>query len=372
MKLLEISPNRIFGLDLLRMIAIMFVFFSHNEPLLPSSIAKVINTLYFDGVTIFFVLSGFLIGKILINTFEKKGLSFGQIKDFWIRRWFRTLPPYFLFAFIIAIISKIFVIGFPLRIILPYIIFCQNITTNASGFFGESWSLAIEEWFYLLTPIFIFIFSYFLKLRKSFLITIIIFIFISPIIRYYKFAMGDLPPIFYQIVMYRSDSIIYGVLGAYISIYHNKRWLDNKKTLLFLGLVLLIIWKFISIYFSTPFYIANINFPFFSIATLCLIPYLSTYRLKKYKNHHKIIIYISLISYSLYLIHYSLVEKIIIKIVVSPILKGYSIFNIYLIENLLYWTLSFIGAFITYKYFEIPTTNLREYFTKNILPKKIN
>ena len=318
MRLFEISSNRIFGLDLLRMVAIMFVFLSHNEPLLPKLIATVINNLYFDGVTIFFVLSGFLIGTILINSFEKRGSTIKQMFEFWIRRWFRTLPPYFLFVIIIAVISKIFIEGFPLKIILPYIFFCQNLFTNTPGFFGESWSLAIEEWFYLLIPISIFAFSFFFKLRKSIIFTIIIFILISPIIRYHKYSLDELPPIFYQIVAYRSDSIIYGVLGAYLSIYHHKWWFYNKKKFLILGIILLISWKFLSIYFNTPFFKANINFPFFSIAILCIIPFLSNYKIENYKIHHKIIINISLISYSLYLIHYSLVEKTIIKNILHP------------------------------------------------------
>ena len=48
-----------------------------------------------NGVELFFVLSGFLIGGILIKTFQKDN-SFGikTISNFWIRRWFRTLPNY--------------------------------------------------------------------------------------------------------------------------------------------------------------------------------------------------------------------------------------------------------------------------------------
>ena len=47
-----------------------------------------------DGVTIFFVLSGFLIGRILIRTFGA-GASVSSLTTFWVRRWFRTLPAYF-------------------------------------------------------------------------------------------------------------------------------------------------------------------------------------------------------------------------------------------------------------------------------------
>lgn len=69
---IDIPKNRIFGLDLLRTIALL-VLFGHSKHFLPINIAYFLNKyILIDGVGLFFVLSSFLIGGIFIKDFEKK------------------------------------------------------------------------------------------------------------------------------------------------------------------------------------------------------------------------------------------------------------------------------------------------------------
>jgi peptidoglycan/LPS O-acetylase OafA/YrhL len=92
---IEGLDNRIFGLDLLRFIAIFMVLVGHSMMFVPESIKKVCYRFMLDGVGIFFVLSGFLIGGILIRILNKKNaVTFANLVDFWKRRWMRTLPAY--------------------------------------------------------------------------------------------------------------------------------------------------------------------------------------------------------------------------------------------------------------------------------------
>lgn len=361
---LEIENNRIFGLDLLRCLAIIFVFLTHNEPLLPKEYARIIQLFYFDGVSVFFVLSGFLIGFIFIKIFEKHGSNLKQLKNFWIRRWFRTLPTYYLYVFIISILSKVLIKGFSLKITLPYFIFSQNLFKNTPGFFGESWSLTIEEWFYLVIPFLVVFSTQLLKIpiKKTLIFIIVFFMVFSPVIRYTMYEKNLLPPGFYQILIYRTDSIMYGVLGAYIAYYYQAWWNKFQKPIFYMGILLFIIWKIISDFYSSSFFYANFSFPLFSFATLCVIPLLSNFKIKNYKLLHKIITYVSLISYSLYLVHYSLVKKLIIDIVLLPEIAELNVVLIYFIKNSVYWVASFAIAFFSYKYFEIPTTKLRNKF----------
>jgi peptidoglycan/LPS O-acetylase OafA/YrhL len=104
------------------------------------------------GVDLFFVLSGFLITSILIDTKHKKGF----IKSFLLRRALRTLPLYYGVLIIFAFIAPHF--G-PTAWFSKYQIFFWTHTSNFlffnKGFFrplGHFWSLALEEQFYLVWP----------------------------------------------------------------------------------------------------------------------------------------------------------------------------------------------------------------------------
>src|SRR5688572_4697894 len=84
------------GLDLPRALAITLVLVSH--------FVKRCEILGFYGVELFFALSGFLIGGILYRDLAASpGWTFPRVKHFWFRRWWRTLPNYYLFL-IIALI----------------------------------------------------------------------------------------------------------------------------------------------------------------------------------------------------------------------------------------------------------------------------
>ena len=147
------SP-RVFGLDLLRSIAILGVLFAHYFVVLYGHVPalRVLGHGGFYGVELFFVLSGFLIGGILMRS----GSDFGRtakIGVFYIRRWFRTLPLFWLFL-IINILLEFFLRGHHLTFseILGHGFFLRGFSAFHFSFFLESWSLAIEEWFYLLFP----------------------------------------------------------------------------------------------------------------------------------------------------------------------------------------------------------------------------
>ena len=91
--------NRIFGLDIMRATAILMVVFSHVLWILPirkNLVSEVLSLSGLLGVEIFFVLSGFLIGRIIFNSFVNGKFTIKEVSYFWIRRWFRTLPNYYL------------------------------------------------------------------------------------------------------------------------------------------------------------------------------------------------------------------------------------------------------------------------------------
>lgn len=363
---LKLEKNRVFGLDFLRMLAVMFVVYSHSIQLLPPKLTTLLNFAYFDGVCIFFVLSGFLIGQILIKSVEKKGLDAKNLLNFWIRRWLRTLPNYYLFVFILAILSKIFIVGFPLKAVIPFLFFVQNIYKSNDAFFGESWSLCVEEWFYLLVPFFIFLSMKIFKIRfkTNIIIISIFFLLFSTILRYYLFTYDYLPKMgdYRRVLILRLDNIMYGVIAAYISFYYSSFWKKSKNIFFILGIILIIIWKFYSERFPIQsFYYSNIFYPLMCLAIFCLLPVLSSYKIQKHNMITKGITYISLISYSLYLIHYSLILKLFINTILINYLDN-SLASI-ILKNVFYWITSLLCSVLLYKFFELPILKFREKIT---------
>jgi len=162
------------GLDGLRALAVILVLLSHwfssHFILGKMQLGKI-------GVDIFFVISGFLITKIL---FHKKEFSQGsgkekikQIKLFIIRRTLRIFPIYYL-----LLLFLYFTNGSEFRdFIVYYLTYTSNYlffaTQNWHGFVGHFWSLAVEEQFYIFWP---FLILFILKRRiLALLISAIIF-----------------------------------------------------------------------------------------------------------------------------------------------------------------------------------------------------
>jgi peptidoglycan/LPS O-acetylase OafA/YrhL len=192
---LKIDDRRIFGLDILRAFAILFVLLQHGSYLLPKKLKYYNHFIVIDGVTIFFVLSGFLIGGILIKTLERgpsKNIGFKTLLHFWKRRWYRTLPAYFFMLLLLCLIwylNSDSTIKDVLILTHKYFIFSQNLISNHPWFFPEAWSLSVEEWFYLITPLLIFLLIIVFKIsaRKSTLLVAFVILLATTLIRLIKF-----------------------------------------------------------------------------------------------------------------------------------------------------------------------------------------
>ena len=364
---IKIDQNRIFGLDILRAVAILSVVIGHASYLIPQRHRSTHNFILLDGVSLFFVLSGFLIGGILIKSIHKKGLTSTSLKEFWIRRWFRTLPNYFLILAILCLLELIFSENFNIRSVNRFFYFSQNIYQQHPHFFPEAWSLAVEEWFYLIFPIVTFLlFRVTKSANKSIFITAIIFIIITHFFRYYRWQQGYINSIemwdlnMRKQVITRLDSLMFGVLGAYIYFYFETTWIKKKNLLLGVGIIMILFQKFFIPKWANTngLFFSVFSFSFTSLYTLFLLPFLS-----QIKTHSGIIFnaitYLSLISYSMYLLNLSIIQFWILNYISFNTNNGY----INIISNYAtYYILLIPMSILLYKYFEVPMTALREKF----------
>lgn len=301
------------------------------------------------GVELFFALSGFLIGTILLKLFLSSNgkLEFYDVAKFWGRRWLRTLPLYF-FIYLILLAVSIFYNkqNFSFR----YIFFLQNFFTQPTAFFGESWSLCIEEWFYLLFPLTLFIFSFFSSQSKNklsvFLASLLGFIFLTTILRFININVEKQD----VIMLYRLDAIAYGVLAAYISFRYPSLKFQSKKILVtsIVLIILAVVVKFKSI--SLGIY-GLIYYPFAGVGFSGFVLGLNYY---DWKKKFKVVTHISKISYSIYLTHLSLILYSFLKIFSPKSMIEKVLFL--LIYSLAVWAVSVF----TYSYIEKPFIKWRD------------
>lgn len=361
--------SRIFGLDIVRTCAILLVVLGHGGFILDNTILE--DFPYFsmiDGVTIFFVLSGFLIGNILlieINKFEKFKIS--DLLTFWKRRWFRTLPNYYLILLLNFLVVKYGIIKEDIsQFNFKFLFFSQNFKSPFFGFFWESWSLSVEEWFYIITPILVFFLLKIIKPKYSFLISTLIMIVLPLIYRFYIYN-PTIDHFWWDVtvrktVLCRLDSIGYGLLLAWIYYYYSNFWEKIKIPSFLIG-VLLIAFILNFEQEAKTHYKQIIYFSLTPLSVMFLLPLSESYK-KASGFFAKSIEHISKISYSIYLIHLALIAEVIRDN--FPPQGGID----GIIKYVAYLTITIVVSSLLYKYFEKPIMNLRDKDFTTLFSKK--
>jgi peptidoglycan/LPS O-acetylase OafA/YrhL len=146
------APARLAGLDTLRAIAIALVLMTHyNGFVARGSIFGFIGEVGWAGVDLFFVLSGYLIGNQLLAPVARgESLS---LKTFFARRLLRTLPNYYVVLAVYLLLPHSAIWGKTMAPAWRYLTFTQNFGLKYGETFTHSWSLCIEEQFYLVLPL---------------------------------------------------------------------------------------------------------------------------------------------------------------------------------------------------------------------------
>jgi len=367
MKFLGNIKDRVFGLDVLRAFAILLVVYGHGIILVPPGLAPYYKMIYplIDGVSIFFVLSGYLIGNILLKIIQKSEFNLKDLFNFWIRRWFRTLPNYFFILAILILIAlykhNLFSSGFN----WTYLFFLQNFGWIHPGFFSEAWSLCIEEWFYLLFPLSCFFIFKFLKDKKKAILYSALFFIIVPLVLRLFFYFFDIgltarDANFKNVTIFRLDGLMYGIIGAYIASYRKELWAKYKNICLIIGLAMIVgitIWVR---HQETSAYMAIYRYNLDAIATLLILPFLSQIKSIKYKKIAFFFTFISVISYSMYLTNLSIVLFFLISKTTELLGLDKISHFMSLINYFLFWFYTISLSYLIYRFYELPMTGLRD------------
>jgi peptidoglycan/LPS O-acetylase OafA/YrhL len=288
-------------LDGVRAIAVFMVIFFHFffdlnlHPLL-NKIANFGRT----GVSLFFVLSGFLITRILIATKE----SPNYFSSFYVRRSLRIFPLYYLFLTLIFIVLPL-ISGKPLP---PFHLQVYNWTylqnfalafrwPNVSP--RHLWSLSVEEHFYLFWPVLIYLLSIRKILGASILIIVMAFV-----VEYFMIEHGYIA---YYFTFARIDEL---AMGAVLAVLEIKNKLINKNANKFLLISVILIIPTIA--FMTIFtkinnsIIHTIKYSLLAFSFTSIIGYLLSLREASWVNRFlrfKPMLFSGKISYGLYIYH---------------------------------------------------------------------
>lgn len=366
----SLDKERVFGLDFLRAVAITLVVVSHATYILFPETTHVFITLTrllgAIGVDLFFVLSGFLIGRILLKTILNNKIKLTDLMIFWKRRWLRTLPNYVLIL-LINILLCIFLGNSLPEHIASYFLFLQNFSTPHPDFFTEAWSLSIEEFAYILAPFFVYIALCFWRkidrVKLFFWVSLvsIALLFILKGQYYFTtevFSYKEWSSTFRKVVVYRLDAIYMGFLMVCV-VQFKQMLVKRFKTvfmysgfLIFAILHLYIVWCNVlpqtHLWFYVFVYLTGVG-----VSLVLLMPYFS--ELNYTGKGSGIVTFISKTSYSIYLVNYSIVLLTLKHFFEFSEQSFYSKIGLLF----MFFLLTVILSTLIYRLFELPVLSYR-------------
>jgi peptidoglycan/LPS O-acetylase OafA/YrhL len=310
----EKKHQKLHGLDHLRALAIIMVFFCHYQQNIFGHPAWLSYAAFgWTGVDLFFVLSGFLISSQLFTTI-KNGCNISY-KEFFLKRAFRILPAFFAVTAIYYLLP-VFREEPTLPPLSRLLTFTHNLGLDVSVYnaFSHAWSLCVEEHFYIALPITLILLSRFNLLRSG--PWLICFLFAGGIaLRYYCWRYQYLPQVsrgndadWYRFLYYptytRLDGLLCGVTIAIIYVFSPAIWQQLSKygnTFILLGLSVLGV-GFLACDHPT-YNIGTVGFLIIDIGYACLVIAAVSPSSILYKFRSRVTAIIATLSYGIYLSH---------------------------------------------------------------------
>ncbi len=358
------DSRRVYGPDILRAYAILTVVYAHSYDIVYKNVSAPILMLpAVDGVTVFFVLSGYLIGNITLRLVDKGRTSWADLLNFWQRRWLRTLPNYMLVLTGLVLYASLAGKDLPSSVAW-YFAFLQNFLSPHPAFFAEARSLSVEEWFYLLFPCALFLALRFVRGSAAVVLCIATFILVPTALRIWRIealAPMDVATLTSQVkmqVVRRLDSIVYGVLTAFVLKTFQGMTSAWRRGLFASGVALFALDKAQLYVVESETYIRHFTLVVESLGTALLLPYLSTIKTGAGKAF-SFLTFTSKVSYAMYLLHYSVASYIVLPAIARALQLGDGPGSD-VVKFVLYWTLAYGLAYLLYRFYEQPILRLRD------------
>ena len=374
--------QRNFGLDLLRSLAISVVLINHGYLgfFVSTGLSKwegwraALSACAVFSIEWLFVLSGFLIGSMMIRSFEARDGWWASARDFWLRRWFRTIPNYYLFLTVNAVLAWWGIEEG--RFSWSFAVFSQNLfqAQEKPLFFAEAWSLALDEWFYFLMPVLLGVVAWRSRWQRQHLFwAVALFLILVPsVIR----SVVTPPAHFFEwddhirrVTVMHLDATGWGVAAAILNRWHGDWWqrLQGAKAIIGAGLLVGAV--------TAMFYFMRIDWRGFaggrfndlaliaapSLAVVFALPWLSGLQVRSGALRW-LAARIGDYSYSVYLCHFPLLLIAVhgLKVLgwdIGPIV-GWVV---------LAWLVAVLAlSALVFHSFEKPVSDLRERFTKRV------
>jgi peptidoglycan/LPS O-acetylase OafA/YrhL len=352
------------GLDGLRALAIILVVLHHSHFLPPEGSLFGVTELLGSGVDLFFIISGYLITNILINL---KGKS-SFFKKFYARRFLRIVPLYFLvlaFAFfIVPNINLAQLDKLKNTTAWPYWTFLSNYYIASIGRFQNglvdlSWSLSVEEQFYVFWSLCVFFFSN--KTLKQIALGIL---FVSPILRFILIDQGVNLVAIHVMSITRMDTLM---MGSLLALTLKERVVNPRFYLCgFLSSLIILIGLF---QLPIP-YLVSSYYTVLGVLFSCLVGYVigqnksatseEGYILKFLE--FKPLALVGLYSYGIYLFHNPIQKALRVVVSHFNISQSLTPINMQLAFYFMVMAIAFILASISYHFYEAKWLKLKSKF----------
>ena len=364
------------GLNGLRFFAALAVIITHVELIKEQMNCPGLHTdnkIIFElgglGVVFFFVLSGFLITYLLLKEKEQTGTI--NVKKFYYRRILRIWPLYFFIVglgFFILPYFKFMEIPYFTQFrshlsILNLILFFVMLPNLAFAIFkpvphiGQSWSIGVEEQFYLIWPWVVKRSKHLLK--TLFLIIVLLIILKVIVLIIFKANPQDqnLQALKNFVAMFKIESMAIGGIGAWM-VYKKKYFQKVLNNYFLIGSLLGVLGM---IYF-TPDKLQDGSFLVYSVLFLIIILNVSLNTNSIIKIENKAFIFLGNISYGLYMYHLMIVAAVV------GLLKylGFEVDNSFSSQIIVYSAvigLTILVAWLSYRYLESWFLKIKHKFT---------